>query len=106
MVFSEQAEPKTVLSALSKLRQMKSNDPSLTIDARLTREIEKSRRVNNLVSYQGWTVRRIKGTNSKVIFAFNYEEVGGIRQSAEWIADLTNNTFTPQTELATSISAN
>ena len=104
MVYSERAEPKLVLSALDKLRRMPSNDPQFTLDARLLRELETSRRVGNLVSYQGWTVRPIKGTKTKVILAFSYEEVGSAHQSAEWIADLNNNTFTPHTELASTIS--
>lgn len=104
MVYSERAEPKIVLSALDKLRRMPSNDSQLTLDARLLRELETSRRVGNLVSYQGWTVRPIKGTKTKVILAFSYEEAGGVHQSAEWIADLNNNTFTPNTELAWTIS--
>jgi hypothetical protein len=105
MVYSEQAEPKTVLSALDKLRRMPSNEPGLTLDARLLHEIETSRRVGNLAGYQGWTVRPIKGTKARVVLAFSYVEVGDVHQSAEWIADLTNNTFTPQTDLATWVSA-
>lgn len=104
MVYSEQAEPKSVLSALDKLRKTPSNEPGLTIDARLSRELETSRRVKNLVAYQGWTVRPIKGSKSKVILAFSFVEVGDLHQSAEWLADLTNGTFTPQTELATAVS--
>jgi len=105
MVYSENAEPKVVLAALEKLRHLPSNEPDVTVDARLSRELETSRRVKNLVAYQGWTVRPIKGTKSKVVLVFSYEEVGGLRQSAEWIADLSNNTFTPQTELAQTVSA-
>lgn len=104
MVYSEQAEPKTVLSALEKLRKTPSNEPNVTIDARLLRELETARRVRNLVAYQGWTVRPIKGTKAKVVLAFSYVEVGDVHQSAEWIADLNNNTFTPQTELAAAVS--
>jgi hypothetical protein len=103
MVYSEDAEPKTVLAALDKLRKTPSNEPALTIDARLSRELETARRVGNLVAYQGWTVRPIKGNKSKVVLAFSYVEVGDVRQSAEWIADLTNGTFTPQSELATTV---
>jgi hypothetical protein len=55
------------------------------------------------VAYQGWTVRPIKGTKSKVVFTFSYVEVGEVHQSAEWIADLNNNTFTPQNERAAAV---
>ena len=104
LVYSEQAEPKTVLAALDKLRKTPSNEPGLTIDARLSRELEVSRRVKNLVSYQGWTIRPIKGTKTKVVLAFSYVEVGDVHQSAEWIADLSDGVFTPQNELATAVS--
>lgn len=103
MVYSEQAEPKTVLAALDKLRKTPSNEPGLTIDARLVRELETSRRVGNLRAYQGWTVRPIKGNKTKVVLAFTYVEVGDVYQSAEWIADLTTGAFTPQTELAATV---
>lgn len=103
MVYSEHAEPKTVLSALDKLRKTPSNEPGLTIDARLSREMATARRVGNLVAYQGWIVRPIKGTKNRVVLAFSYQEVGDINKNAEWIADLTNGTFTPQTDLAVAV---
>jgi len=103
MVYSDKAEPKTVLAALDKLRKSPSSEAGLTIEARLSRDLETARRVKNLVAYQGWIVRPIKGTKNKVMLVFSYEEVGDIHQSAEWIADLTNNTFTPQTELAVTV---
>src|SRR5262245_33550101 len=105
LVYSETAEPGVVLSALDKLRHLPSNEPEVNVDARLSRELETSRRVKNLVSYQGWTVRPVKGTKNKVVLVFSFEEVGGVRQSAEWIADLNSYTFTPQTELAETVSA-
>lgn len=105
LVYSDQAEPKTVLSALDKLRRMPSNEPSVTIDARLSRELEAKRRVGNLVGYQGWTVLPIKGTKTKVLIVFSYQEAGDTHQRAEWLADLNSNTFTPQTELAAAISS-
>ena len=104
LVYSEQAEPKAIMSALDTLRRMPSSEPGLTIDARLTRELQTARRVKNLVSYQGWTARPIKGTTTKVLLVYSYQEVGDVDKRAEWIADLTNNTFVPQTELASSVS--
>ena len=105
LVNSQQAEPKVVLSALDKLRRMPSSEEGLTIDARLKRELETARRVKNLVSYQGWTAQPIKGTKTKVLLVFSYQEVGDVNKRAEWIADLVNNTFEPQTELASFVSA-
>ena len=103
LVYSDQAEPKTVLAALDNLKRLPSSEPGVTIDARLLRELETSRRVGNLAAYKGWTVRPIKGTKARVVFAFSYVEVGDVQESAEWVADLTHNTFTPQTELAATV---
>jgi hypothetical protein len=105
MVFSEQAEPKIVLAALDKLRKTPSKDPGLTIDGALMRELEIVRRGGNLVAYQGWIVKPVKGTKSRVVLAFSYEEAGKANQDAEWIADLSTGIFTPQTELAVSVSS-
>lgn len=105
LVHSEGAEPKTALTALDRLQHMPSNEPDLTIDARLLREIEKSRRVGNLVGYQGWTVHPIKGTKTRVLLMFAYREVGNTEQRAEWLANLTDGTFAPQTDLAAAVSS-
>jgi hypothetical protein len=101
---SQEAEPKTVLSALETLRHMPSNEQGQTIDARLSRELETSRRVGNLVAYQGWTTNRIKGTKTKVLLVYSFREVGNTDRRAEWLADLVSMTFTPQTDLAVSVS--
>lgn len=104
LVHSQAVEPKTALSALDRLQHLASNEPELTIDARLSQELEKSRRVGNLTGYQGWTVHPIKGSKTRVLLAFSYREVGNTEQRAEWLADLNANTFTPQTALAAAVS--
>ncbi len=83
---------------------MPSSEEGLTIDARLKRELETARRVKNLVSYQGWTTQPIKGSTTNVLLVYSYQEVGDVTKRAEWIADLTNNNFKPQTELAQAVS--
>jgi len=104
MVSSYQAEPKVILSALETLRRMPSNEPGLTIDARLTKDLETSRRVKNLVSSKGWTVQSIKGTKTKVLMVYSYQEVGDVTIRAEWLADLATNTFIPQNDKATAVT--
>lgn len=101
---SNEPEPKTVLTALDTLKRMPSNEEGLSIDARLNRELEKSKRMGNLVGYQGWTVKRIDGTKSKVFLIFSYDEVDHSHHQAEWLVDLAHNQFIPQNELADSIS--
>ena len=104
LVYSDVAEPKAILVALDNLRRMPSNEEGLTIDARMLRELERSRRGGNLAGYQGWIVKSIKGTKSKVLLVFSYDEVGNAHRRAEWLADLAQNTFAPQNELAVSVS--
>jgi hypothetical protein len=104
LVHSQGVEPKLALSALDRLQHMPSNDPELSVDARLSNELENSRRVGNLVGYQGWTVHPVRGTKTRVLLVFSFHEVGNREQRAEWLADLNANTFTPQTALAVSIS--
>lgn len=101
---SNEPEPKTVLAALDTLKRMPSNEEGLTIDARLNRDLETSKRMRNLVAYQGWTVKRVEGTKSKVILIFSYDEADRSHHQAEWLADLDHNDFIPQSELAVSIS--
>lgn len=101
---SNEPEPKTVLAALDALKRMPSNEEGLSIDARLNRELETSKRMRNLVGYQGWTVKRIDGTKSKVFLIFSYDEVDHSHHQAEWLVDLEHNQFIPQGVLAVSIS--
>jgi hypothetical protein len=103
LVHSQGVEPKVALSALEKLQHLPSNDPKLTVDESLLNELEKSRRVGNLVGYKGWTVHSIKGTKTRVLLVFSFREVGNTEQRAEWLADLDANKFTPQTPLAASV---
>jgi len=104
LVLSQEAEPKAAMSALEKLRSLPSSEPGVNIGERMSHALETSRRTGNLVSYKGWTVHPIKGTKTKVLISFSYQEKGGIDQHAEWIADLTAGNFTPQSAIAVSVS--
>lgn len=105
LVLSQEAEPKAALSALEKLRHLPSNEPGVTIEDRMSHELETSRRVGNLVAYNGWTVRPIRGTKTKVLISFSYREADDTDRRAEWIADLATGSFAPQTPLAVSVSS-
>ena len=93
-------DPHLARPAMQKLREMPSKLPDLTIDQFLNQQLEKSRRVGNLVSVQGWTIRPVQGSRSKMLIAFAFQERDNTEQRAEWLADLSHDTFTPQTELA------
>jgi hypothetical protein len=96
-------DPKAAMPMLNKLRNSPSSQDGLNVDALLTQEMEKSRRVGNLRSYQGWTIRPFGGSRTKLIISFSFEETDNIQQRAEWVADLVHNTFTPQTDLAMAV---
>jgi hypothetical protein len=98
-----EVDPKAALPMLNRLRHSPSTQQGLNVDDLLTQELEKSRRVGNLLSYQGWTIRPINGSKTKLLISFSFEESGNTQQRAEWIADLANNTFTPQTDLAVAV---
>src|SRR6185503_13018100 len=93
-------DPHLAQPALAKLRQEPSVVSGMNVDEYLTQQLEKSRRVGNLLKYQGWTVSPVRGSKTKLLIAFSYEERDNTQYRAEWIADVANNTFTPQTELA------
>jgi len=94
-------DPHLAQPAMQRLRQMPSRQANLTVEQYLSQELEKSRRVGNLASVQGWTLRPVKGSSSKMLIAFSFQERDNTERRAEWLADLTHDTFTPQTELAT-----
>jgi len=100
---SQVADPKASLVMLDTLRKMPSKEADLTVDARMKKEVEASRRVGNLHTYTGWHLKPVPGATSKVLVVFSYEEIDKTVIAAEWLADLSNHTFTPQTELAKSV---
>jgi hypothetical protein len=93
-------DPHLAQPALANLRQAPSSQSGLSVDDYLTQHLEKSRRVGNLLKYQGWTVSPVKGSKTKLLIAFTYEEKDNTQKRAEWVADVANNTYTPQTDLA------
>jgi hypothetical protein len=95
-------DPNLAQPALAKLRQAPSTQSGLSVDEYLKGQLEKSRRVGNLLKYQGWTVDPVKGSKTKLLIAFSYEERDNTQYRAEWVADVASNQFFPQNELAIS----
>src|SRR4051812_16839528 len=54
-------DPHLAQPAMQRLRQMPSRQANLTVEQYLSQELEKSRRIGNLTSVQGWTLRPVKG---------------------------------------------
>jgi hypothetical protein len=93
-------DPHLAQPAMQKLRQMPSKQADLTVEQYLNKELERSRRIGNLLSTEGWTIRPVEGSRSKMLIAFSFTERDNTEQRAEWLADLSHETFTPQTDLA------
>jgi len=104
MVQSDGPEPKVALQALDTLRHMPSRDEGVTIDASLSKMLDQTKKAGNLISYEGWVIKPVKGDHSKVSLVYSYQEKSGESKRAEWLADLSHNTFMPQNELAVSVS--
>jgi len=102
-LHSKSLEPKTAQMVLENLRKMPSNQEGLTVEESVARELERSRRVGNLVSYQGWTVHQAPEDRSKLLVVFSFNERDNTQQRAEWLADPVSSTFVPQTELAAAV---
>jgi hypothetical protein len=100
MLSSSGPEAQAAISMVTKLRSLPSTVEGKTVGEYMADEMAKSKRVGNLMSYQGWTTKPLKGTKTRFLIVFSYEEQGNVVQRAEWIADLNANTFTPTTELA------
>jgi len=96
-------EPEVAASVLDKLRKMPSNQEGLTVDQSVAQQLEKSRRVGNLVAYQGWSVHQAPGDKSKLLVVFAFDERDNTKQRAEWLADSNGSTFTPLTDLAAAV---
>lgn len=103
LLISQGPEPQTAALVLEKLRKMPSNEEGLTVEQSVDRELEKSRRVGNLVGYQGWTVREAPGDKSKLLVIFSFDERDNSKRIAEWLADPVSSTYIPQTELAAAV---
>lgn len=96
-------EPEVAASVLEKLRKMPSSQEGLTVEQSVAQQLEKSRRVGNLVAYQGWTVKQAPGDKSKLLVVFSFDERDNTKQRAEWLVDPNSSTFTPQTDLAAAV---
>jgi len=96
-------EAQAAVSMVTKLRSLPSNTEGKTVGERMTEEMERSKRVGNLTSYRGWTTKGLKGTRTRFLILFSYEEQGNVVQQAEWIADVNTSSFTPNNDLAREI---
>jgi len=103
MLNSSGPEAQAAVSMVIKFRSLPSNVEGKTVGECMADEMAKSKRVGNLTSYQGWTTKPLKGTKTRFLIVFSYEEQGNVVQRAEWIADLNTNTFTPTTDLASTV---
>jgi hypothetical protein len=87
--------------AIERLRSRPSKQSGLTVENRLAREVESSRASGQFVELEGWTVTPIDGAKCRVVFSI--EEKEHRYRRAEWMVEMPNGPFLPQTELATEV---
>jgi hypothetical protein len=97
--LSSAIDPEAAVRSMNALRQMPSNKEGATVDDFMEQARKESEQAGRLVRYRGWFVQPINGTKSRILVVYSFEEQDG-EQRAEWIADTSRNTFTPQTNLA------
>jgi hypothetical protein len=95
-------DPGTSVSILTTFRSQPSKLPGKTVDDCVNGWLDSSRKSGGLVRYAGWTIKTMRFNKSKIVLGFSYQEKDGVR-TAEWLADLHNNTFTPNNDLAAEI---
>jgi len=101
-VIAPQVDAQTSISALAALRSQPSKRPGKTVDQCVNEWLEESRDAGNLVSYSGWSFKQIMFDKSKVLLVFSFEEKGGVK-TAEWLADVHENSFASKNDLAAQI---
>src|SRR5215210_5291291 len=82
----EQIETQSAVMAVSRFRQMPSNEAGMTVDERMSKELERSRLNGSLRGYQGWTYKAVKGEKMKVLVVFSFDQANNTQQRAEWLA--------------------
>jgi hypothetical protein len=97
-----QVDAQTSISTLTTFRSLPSKSPGKTVDQCVNEWLEESRKSEDLVSYSGWSIRPIRFDKSKLFLGFSFQEKGGVR-TAEWLADIDKNTFTPKNDLAAQV---
>jgi len=99
-------DAKAALVMMDTLRKMPSKQSDLTVDACMHQQLETSRRVGNLKSYQGWHVEGIPGSKTTFVLVYSYEENDKSEHRTEWLVDISTNTFTPQNDAARAVYGN
>jgi hypothetical protein len=100
---SKEVDPVSAVKAMEKLKLQPSNQEGLTVDELMTDELNKLKKANTLKGYQGWHIKKVKGSESRLVVVFSYQDVDGQDHRAEWMTDVNSETFVPQTELAISV---
>jgi hypothetical protein len=101
-LIAPQVDAQTSISIVAELRSQPSKRPGRTVDQAVNDWLEESRRTGDLVNASGWFIKPIRFDRSKVVVGFSFEEKGGSK-TAEWLADVHSNAFTPKDDLAAQV---
>jgi hypothetical protein len=97
-----QVDAQTSISTLTTFRSQPSRRPGKTVDQCVEEWLDASRKSGELVRYAGWSIRTIRFDKSAILLDFSFEEKSGVR-TAEWLADVRDNTFAPRNDLAAEV---
>ena len=104
-VIATQVDAQTSISTLTTFRSQPSRRPGKTVDQCVNEWLDESSKAGDLVSYSGWSIKPIKFDTGKILIGFSFVDKGGVR-TAEWLADVHENTFTPKNDLAAQVYGN
>jgi len=104
-LIAPQVDAQTSISTLAAFRSQPSKRQGMTVDECVNDWLEQSRKAGDLVNASGWFIKQIRFDRSKVVLGFSFEEKGGVK-TAEWLADVHDNSFAPKNDLAAQVYGN
>ncbi len=87
---------------VQKVMRLPSKQEGLSVGEYLEGQVNKAREEGRLAESEGWVVEQVD--DAHFIVHFLYEEKNQPKKSAEWKVDISQNSFTPQNDLAKDIS--
>ena len=97
LAASKPPVPGSAEYVIQTLSALPSKAEGMTVQQRLDAEVEKSRDEGHLLEREGWDVRPDGEMTFRIAYTFQEKRQ---KRRAEWIFDVGQNLFTPQTDLA------
>src|SRR5262249_32949600 len=97
LAASKPPTPGSAEYVIQTLSALPSKAEGMTVQQRLEAEVAKSREEGHLLEREGWDVRPDGEMTFRIAYTFQEKRA---KRRAEWIFDVGQNLFTPQTDLA------